>query len=445
MKQNLATRARHLGLLGTAAVMAVLAPAGAAHAAGDWVDHNPVVHLVSVDSTGVQSNSYSEQPSISADGRYVAYRSYASNLVPGDTNDRPDVFVYDRSTRQTTRVSVTSTGEQGFGYSTRNPVISGDGRYVAFQTDSRLVPEDTTFDTDVYVYDRTTRTTTLASPGLDGKPANRAAARPAISADGQYVSFVSAASNLVINDTNDRYDTFVYDLTTRQTSRVSVSTTGDQANGDSRMTPAVSADGRYVAYSSSASNLVPGDTNGSTDVFVHDLATQVTTRASLGTGGAEILGSSDWPSISADGRYVAFMSQALNIVPGDWNSYQDLFVYDRQSAQVSKVTNGVGGAPTDGHSGIPSISADGRLVAFDSAASNLVADDTNGRDDVFTTDLSTGVTTRVSMTNAGVQATDSSSAPSLSGDGRYVAYTSGAWMAPADHNGYPDVFVFRRP
>ena len=204
----------------------------------------------------------------------------------------------------------------------------------------------------------------------------------AVSADGRYAVFESSAANVVSGDTNNRRDVFVVDRQTGGVSRVSVDSNGAQANSDS-FYPSISADGRYVAFHSSASNLVAGDANGSQDVFVRDLQSGTTTLVSVADGGGAGNNSSYYPSISADGRYVAFWSYASNLVAGDTNNRPDVFMRDVQSDTTTLVSVADGGGAGNFDSYYPSISADGRYVAFWSYASNLVAGDTNGRTDVF--------------------------------------------------------------
>jgi Tol biopolymer transport system component len=325
-------------------------------------------------------------PAITANGRLVAFNSAASNLVPGDTNQNDDVFLHDRGTGSTIRVSVGPLGVQGNG-SSDFPAISTDGRFVAFQSSARnLVPGDTNgFAQDVFVRDRQTRTTELVSVATSGAQGNNGSNFPAISPDGRFVAFESEASNLVPSDTNRQRDVFVHDRQTGRTERVSVSTGGVQGN-DFSQSPAISANGRFVAFESFASNLVSGDTNGSTDVFVHDRHTGTTRRVSVGPRGAQGDFDSNVPAISADGRFVAFESSARNLVPGDTNSVLDVFVRDRQARTTRRVSVRSNGAQGDDDSGAASISPDGRFVAFFSAASNLVPRDTNNAVDVFLRD-----------------------------------------------------------
>jgi tricorn protease-like protein len=345
---------------------------------------------VSVNSAGNQGNGGSGAPAISADGRYVTFQSEASNLVLGDTNDDEDVFVRDRQTGQTERVSVDSAGNQGNEIS-RGPTISDDGRYVAFDTwASNLVQGDTNGNDDVFVRDRQTGQTERVSVDSVGNQGNGESYGSAISASGRYVTFESEASNLVPGDTNGLLDVFVHDRQTGQTERVSVDSAGNQGNSYSHMVT-VSADGRYVAFESGASNLVQGDTNGNDDVFVHDRQTGQTERVSVDSVGNQGNGHSSGSAISASGRYVAFGSDAPNLVPGDTNGSSDVFVHDRQTGQTERVS--VDSVGNQGNMGgqTPGISADGRYVAFASWSSNLVPGDTNGNYDVFVHDLSSPV------------------------------------------------------
>jgi Tol biopolymer transport system component len=291
----------------------------------------------------------------------------------------------------------------------RAPAISADDRWVAFASG------DTNGRTDVFVYDRQTATTTLASVGPGGVGGNGFSDEAAISADGRSVAFSSSASNLVAGDTNGSKDVFVRDRQAAATTRVSVGTGGTQGNNAS-YSPAISADGRWVAFASSASNLVAGDLNNVDDVFVHDRQTGTTTPVSVGPAGAQALSASRSPAISADGRWVAFDSGASNLVAGDTNGADDVFVHDRQTGATTRVSVGPGGAQANAGSYDAALSADGRWVAFVSYASNLVAGDTNGARDVFVHDQQTGATTHVSM------GTYLSISPAISADGRWVAF-----------------------
>jgi Tol biopolymer transport system component len=400
--------------------------------------------LVSVASDGTQGNNISGYPSISADGRYVAFWSFASNLVPGDTHGTYDVFVYDRQTGQTSRVSVASDGTQSNGFS-QVPAISADGRFVVFESAANnLVSGDTNNAIDIFVHDQQSGETSRVSIASDGTQANGYSWVPSISADGRYVAFSSHANNLVSGDTNNVLDAFVHDRQTGETNRVSVASDGTQANNYSGGV-SISADGRYVAFSSGASNLVSDDTNNVEDIYVHDRQTGQTSRISVTSEGTQGNDHSRSPSISADGRYVAFWSFASNLVPGDTNGTWDVFIHDRQTGQTSLISVDSDGIPGNDESRFPSVSADGRYVAFESEASNLVPGDTNGARDVFVHDRLTGQTNLVSVASDGTQGNGSSVGAFISADGRYVAFGSFASnLVPGDTNDAWDVFVRER-
>jgi Tol biopolymer transport system component len=408
-----------------------------------------VTTRVSVATNGTQGNAVSFGQSISADGRYVAFMSRSSNLVAGDTNGRDDIFVHDRRTGATTLVSVSSAGTQGSNGSAFSPSISADGRYVAFGSNaSDLVAGGTNWMANVFVHDRQTGVTTLVSVSSIGTQGNSASRYPSISADGRYVAFNSDASNLVAGDTNNKGDIFVHDRQTGVTTRVSVDSAGTQATGGNAGggSPSISSDGRYVAFDSDATNLVAGDTNGHSDVFVHDRQTGATTRVSVNSDGTQGNGSIiNTPSISSDGRYVAFVSTASNLVRGDTNGVPDVFVHDRQTGVTRRVSVSSTGSQSNGWSFNQSISADGRYVAFDSDARNLVARKTYWQSDVYAHDRQTGVTTQVSVNSAGIQGNGGAWGPSISADGRYVVFESATSnLVAGDTNGHSDIFVHDR-
>ncbi len=404
---------------------------------------------VSIDSSGNQADSESSFASISSDGRYVAFKSQASNLVIGDTNSNTDIFVHDRQTGTTTRVSVRSDGTESNGWSFGSS-ISADGRYVAFYSSaSNLVSGDTNGKYDVFVHDRNTGTTTRVSMHSNGTTqGNATSSVPSISADGRYVVFTSYATNLVTGDTNGKQDAFVHDRNTGMTTRVSVDSSGIQGNDDSggggagSIQSFISADGRYVVFYSLASNLVPGDTNGSSDIFVRDRQLGTTTRVSVDSSGNQGNGGSGNPYISPDGRYVTFPSTSTNLVPDDTNDMTAVFVHDRNGGTTTLVSVDSSGAQGNGVSHLPSISDDGRYVAFLSAATNLLPGDTNGKTDAFVHDRATGMNTLVSKSSSGVQANKKAVWTYISGDGRYVVFISFADnLVPGDTNNFTDTFV----
>ena len=303
-------------------------------------------------------------------------------------NHSVDVFVRDRLAGVTRRVSVGPGGRQANAGSF-GPAISANGRYVAFvSAASNLVAGDTTPSYDVFVRDRSAGVTRRVSVGAGGLQANGSSFGAAISPRGRYVAFISSASNLVAGDTNHASDVFLRDRGAGLTSRVSVGPGGRQANGASDSpTTAVSANGRYVAFDSFASNLVAEDTNHANDVFVRDQVVGVTRRVSLGGAGRQANDDSYSPSMSANGQYVAFHSYASNLAPNDaGRGASDVFVRDRSAQTTILVSIGRGSRQANGPSFGKAMSADGRHVTFDSIASNLVRRDTNRRSDVFVRD-----------------------------------------------------------
>ena len=299
------------------------------------------------------------------------------------------------------------------------------------------------------MHDRKTGVTQRVSLGLGGVQAKGPSGYPSLSADGRFVAFQSAAGNLVPGDTNGVYDVFVRDRQTGTTQRVNVRTGGNQADSGSGEA-VISVDGRFVAFAATDdSNLVPGDTNDAADIFVRDRETGITERVSLGPGNVQGSLDSVQPAISANGRFVAFYSYATNLVPGDTNIAADVFVRDRQTGMTRRVSVGRGSIQANRSSEHPAISADGRFITFNSEASNLVLDDTNGRPDVFVHDRKTGKTRRASLRTGGGQGNGNSpfysSFPAISADGHAIAFESNdSNLVPGDTNGTyaaPDVFV----
>ncbi len=396
---------------------------------------------VSTDSAGGQGNDKSYVRAISADGRFVAFNSDASNLVAGDTNGVRDAFIKDMLTGVTTRISTDSAGGQVNSYSAVS-AISADGRYVAFYSlASNLVAGDTNGLADTFVKDTLTGVTTRVSTDSAGGEGNYNSFVEAISADGRYVAFTSFASNLVAGDTNGDWDAFIKDTVTGVTTRISTDSAGGQANLASQVR-AISADGRYVAFNSVAPNLVAGDTNGVRDAFIKDTVTGVTTRISTDSAGGQGNNNSYVYAISADGRYVAFHSLASNLVAGDTNGQRDAFIKDMVTGVTTRISTDSAGGQANDQSFVRAISADGRYVAFYSFASNLVVGDTNGQWDAFIKDTVTGVTTRISTDSAGGQGNSFSVVSAMSADGRFVAFESFASnLVAGDTNGARDAFL----
>jgi Tol biopolymer transport system component len=418
-------------------VAAAAAPAGAYPRPG-------TTERVSVTAAGAEIGLGATSPSVSDDGRYVAFVTPDDYVVPDDTNGQYDVFVRDRVRGTTERVSVGSDGA-GQDAMSLMPNISSEGRYVLFTTTGAFDPRDTHLGFDPYIRDLETGTTTLAVVGSDGKALSWGVGDPHMSDDGRVVTF-STGYKVLPADTNDTFDVYAYHRDTGAMELVSATPTGTSGNGESYWND-VSDDGRYAVWHSFASNLVAGDTNAATDVFVRDLVTDETIRVSVSSQGVQGNASSFLPAISDDGRSIAFVSYASNLVPADTNPINDVFVHDRvtrRTERVSVASDGVEASNTGlTSSWEPSISSDGRYVAFASSASNLVPDDTNAIGDFFVHDRATGWTERVSIASDGTQMTsnNSSAEPSVGG-GRYVAFTANAPnLVAGDANDAYDVFL----
>ncbi len=393
---------------------------------------------VSVASDGTESDGYSEAARISGDESMIVYHSNSSDLVPADTNGTYDVFAYDLAAATTTRISVHSNGTEANGASFL-PAISSDGSTIAYSSEaSNLVPGDTNSASDVFAYDVTTGTTTRISVDSNGNQGDFGGFRAAISGDGSTITYESEATNLVPGDTNATYDVFAHDLATGTTTRISVDSNGNQGNSYSWQ-PAISGDGSTITYTSDASNLVPGDTNGTFDVFAYDVATETTTRISVDSNGNQADDQSSSPAISGDGSTITYISRASNLVPGDTNGTFDVFAYDVATETTTRIS-----IDSNGNSYGPAVSANGDTIAYSSNASNLVAGDTNGTFDVFAYDVATETTTRISIDSDGLQADGHSEGPSVSDGGATITYESGSTnLVGDDTNGTYDVFVTR--
>ncbi len=329
--------------------------------------------------------------------------------------------------------------------------MTPNGRFVIFWSNAtNLVPGDTNGEYDVFLRDRRLGTTIRVSVDSSGAQANGRSDPVGLSDDGRYVAFNSLATNLVAGDTNGARDAFVRDLATGQTTRVGVGPQGGQANDDTGAV-ALSADGRYVCLQSKATNLVGAQTNGSYQVFVRDCVTGRTVLVSKSSQGDAGNDNTDYVAMSADTRFVAFESRASNLVPNDTNGAADVFLHDRMTGVTTRVSVDSSGAQTvNGMSGGlgpgPAVSDDGLIVAFECMASDLVPSDTNGYFDVFVRDAVAGITTRVSVSSSGAQADHESRLGSMSHDGRYIAFRSEAanLITPTKPNHNRDVYVHDR-
>lgn len=409
--------------------------------------------LVSVNKTGTGSgNRASEYSVVSANGRYVAFSSEATNLDPNIIPPYGGIYVRDLQTGTTTLVSVNDAGVSA-NFGAYHPSISADGRYVAFTSLSgNLVPNDIGSDEDIFVRDLQAGTTKMLSFNGTEYSSYRSY-NATITPNGRYVVFVSTAP-LVGRDTNNADDIFVRDLVTGTLTLVSINSAGTAA-GDNRgyvgqsFHPVITPDGRFVAFQSFDTDLASyPPSNGTTQVYVRDLVAKQTKMVSVnrvGTGGANY-GAGN-PLVSADGRYVIFTSESFNLVAGDLNGEEDIFVRDLLLDTTAAVSvNKTGTGTANAESNHASISANGLFVAFTSEATDLVDEPINNIDgDVFVRDIAAGKTTLVSINSAG---TGSGISPSdyarLSADGRFVAFLSVAndlVMNDIQPAVYGDVFV----
>ena len=399
---------------------------------------------VSVTSEGAEGGRNSLAPAVSDDGRIVAFYSKSPDLVPGDTNGESDVFVHDRETGITERVSVSSTGEQGNGLSIL-PELSGDGRFVAFQSlATTFVDGDTNEGTDIFVHDRETGATELVSVGFDGNVGDFFSFQSSLSHDGRFIAFASFASNLVDGPNGDGSDVFLRDMQEGSTELVSIGLNGEPADFPDTFAPSVSADGSIVAFDSQATNLVEGDSNFAADSFVRDMTAGVTVRVSVNSQGNQGRWGGVDPELTADGGAVLFTSES-RLAPGDQGRTPDAYVHDLTTGKTKRVSRGIGGELLDGEAFGTGISDDGRFLSFVTAATNIVPRDTNGDWDHFRFDMETGETVRVSVDSRGREAKDDKGIfiqGEMSGDGRFYVWESASTnLVRNDENSKYDVFI----
>jgi|GEM_PF-2219499 len=480
-------------------------------AAGSAVCNAQGISRASLANTGVPANAPAGSGHMTPDGRFVVFTSSAANLVTSDTNGTGDVFVRDRLLNTTVRVSVpdaaTTGNAQSFGLASLAAatarVISDDGRFVVFaSTGDDLVLNDTNDVADIFVRDRdldedgifdepvagATRTRrvnlsnseTQINQACPQQTCSHQSYSGTISADGRFVAFVTAGSptgdnapyaNVYVRDRDADNDGLfdetggVPDAATLELASPKVCCEGQQFDGFCEQ-PTISANGRFVSFTSHSAYQVFNDTNTASDVFVRDMIANTTVRVSLTSAGGqgEINADSSAAAISATGRFVAFASNNDALVAGD-DGQRDIFVRDRDSdadgifdeagaVLTEKINFGynptiIGGQVVlNGASDAPSISADGRRVAFHSDATNYYCSifdgctDQNGKRDLFLRDRQTNSTTRLSVTGTGVETAADSNLPAISPDGRFVVFSSQGGLAGADGNsGGSDVFV----
>jgi WD40 repeat protein len=402
---------------------------------------------------GLKGTQASQYPSLSQDGRYLAF-STGAPLASSDAGFFTDVYVRDLDTGLTLLASRANgaSGAAGNGGSIaqRRPSISGNGRYVVFESGAtNLSPDDADTTNDVYVRDMQANSTILVSraTGAAGAKVNAQSWLAELSADGRYVVFQSDAA-LDPADTDTSSDIYMRDLQTDTTILVSRANGVNGANAAAQAnTPSVSQDGRYVAFASTAANLTADDPDTTSDVFIRDTQTGATTLASRATGaaGAKGNGFSGQAQISADGNHVAWTANASNLDPADPDSVADAYVRDLQSSTTSLVgrATGVNGAKANAFTGIHSISADGRYVGFGTSATNLDPDD-NDAPGLYVRDVQTSTTSLVDRASgaSGAKASPNGFNLALSGDGRFATFFTGATnLSPDDTSTTDDVYV----
>lgn len=343
---------------------------------------NGTTDMASVSSTGAQANSQTLRADMSGDGRFVIFLSDDDTLVPGDKNPGQDMFIRDRVAGTTQFALPGIGGTPEFGFNVDRIAISGNGRYIAFHTYGSLSPEDTVGVRDIYVYDRDTGDVDFIS---DNDSTDRGHSfNPSISDDGRYVAYHSMTDDLVVGDTNERMDVFVFDRQTRLVERVSLTQSGGETNNDS-LEASISNDGRYVSYSSEASNIAPQDTDANQDIYVFDRQTHATQLVSLRSDETRPPATNDgWASrdsrMSGNGRYVTFQSD-LQLDSGDTPGLTDIYVRDLVNGTTEWISRSGGG-----YNYSPAINNSGQYIAFSSTSDRMVSIDTNDKADIFLAD-----------------------------------------------------------
>lgn len=417
--------------------------------------------LISIQGANVAGGSgLSEDPVVSANGRFVVFESFAFNILPDGNNGRKDIFYRDLQTGVTSLVTVNLSGTGGGNGDSQNPAISADGRYVAFESHaSNLVAVDGNTLSDVFVRDMQTGITTLVSVNSAGTDSgNQESFSPTISANGRVVVFESFASNLSPIDTNNKEDVFARDLQTGTMHVVSCNLACTASANNNSFLPNVpkdkapraniSDDGRVVVFESHATDLViiPMAPNGFTEAFARDLQTGTTTLLSVNMQGTQSVGGTV-PVISGDGRFAVFQASAPDVTANDTGSGLDLFRRDLQTGTTTMVTRTITNGGSDGPSNFgyfPVLSTDGRYITFQSNAKGYVVNDVNNGYDAFRRDMQTNTTVLISgTTGGGTGAANDALGAVMSRDGRYVAFIGFGvdFVSTPDTNNRGDVYL----
>ncbi len=401
--------------------------------------------LVTLPQVGGLANGYSLGPALSNDGRCVAFDSDASNLVSTDPNGTVDVFVRDRLTGTLAIASITSIGAPANGGS-GIPGISGDGRFVSFRSvATNLDPADPDPKPDVYLHDRVTGQTVLVSHRIAPGTSPYGAWISSVSEDGRFVAFDCFDDHLVPGDYNGWADVYVRDMQTGSMELVSVGNQGELGD-EASAEPSISGDGRYVAFTSRAGNWFSGNLNKYPHVYVRDrLLDQTILVSHAPSGGYGPIGGGGTPSISADGNKVAFLYLGPDIFPPLFGHYWaglEVFVRNLTTDELVPVSMTFFGKISFNDSRSPKLSGDGRYVAWESYSPNLVPHPGDLNQDIFWRDLETGVTVLVSRGLNGAKPNGWSIHPSISHDGKTVAFASQASnLVPGDSGLIVDIFV----
>ncbi len=400
----------------------------------------PFTRLMSIGLGGMAANGSSAHAAISADGRYVAFDSDASNLVPGDNNNRRDVFVRFVASNSIVRASLTSTGAQSTG-TAQEPSLSADGQRVAFFTDGALVPADTNGVDDIYVRDIGSNQTIWVSQGVAGVSANGLSNWPSISGNGRFVAFNSVASNLVAADGNGVQDVFVRDLLLNVTERVSVDSNEVEASGGGggSFDSSISNDGLRVVFSSNETSLAAGTSARVRHIHLRDRALGTTTLLTVTPGGSPIPPppglvdeySSQDPSISSDGAWVMFHSTSPDLVSGDLNGVEDVFRVSATGGSMTRV--GLSTFEGQGEGANAMINSNGRYITFSS--------DFSGQREIYRYDADLVTTATFSVDTLGAPANGASRDSVISGDGRTIAFLSTATNLGGTVSGGTNVYV----
>lgn len=409
---------------------------------------NSITPAVSLEQSELVSDVFqakrdSYTPSISADGRYIAFRSDAENLVLNDTNDSSDVFVYDRQVRRLERVSVASDGSQANGGSF-SPVISADGNYIAFESGAiSLYHGDVSDGFRMFLHERSSRQTTWVPMEIEGKWQIKWVTEHAISADGHIVAFCAAVRHNLSDEVDPNDQVFTYDRKDGKIKMISLGIDGNQSNGASRSL-IISGDGHTAIFESTATNLAHFIDGIPVHYFIYDQLTNKTSPISIPIEGDPDSSNFQPLALSFNGHHIlyTFWKNVKNS-DGSITEFHNLGLFNRDTSRSTILSLRNDNRMVDGEFYRGMISENGRYIVFESNASDLVIDDTNGVADIFVYDVQTGKTTRVSVTSEGIQANAFSSAPGISSDGRYIVFASAATNIVAnDTNGASDIFLY---